>query len=90
MAIERNLTKLPEIDLTKLHIPHVPHMPHYHYHPPHQPQLPSLSSGGGSSGGDNGGLAAALGASMALNPVGWAIGATVAVGALLYYAFKED
>ncbi len=63
---------------------HVPHL-HAHAHPPHH--LPDLSQMG--SSGDSSGLLAVMGASMAVHPVGWAIGGLAAAGVLAYLIFKD-
>jgi len=81
MAIERGevLKSLFEGHAHQTHLPPIPGT--------NQWQLPSTSNSSA------GGLGTALGASMALHPVGWAVGAAVAVGVVgvfLYHAFKED
>lgn len=70
------------------------HLSHVHPHP-HLPHTQDYSqmfnpSSNGSSSPSSGGALSMLGASMAAHPVGWAIGAVVVVGAIAYFALKED
>lgn len=80
MAIEKEFIKK---EFTHYHRPHV------HYHMPHNQQLSNWNS---SNGGDssNGGIGAALTASMAAHPIGWAIGTIVVIGVVAYFVLKDD
>jgi hypothetical protein len=80
MAIEREFIKE---NLAHYHLPHV------HYHHPHNQQLSNWNSSNGGDSSD-GGIGAALAASMAAHPIGWAIGAIVVIGAVAYFALKDD